>query len=651
MKRKSAFTALLLLLFSLLFCCGAAAEEYEILTDELEINPLYADVLSEEDLRSAEDLYGDEAAICSIDGESEETETFCSDEIVYYDSMEAAAASVYDLLESHTAEITIYYEQEEPYYKGMATELFHAAFVHTGVPTQGDYIRWAYGGFTTDGISYNQSGDYYRFTVNYIITWYTDAAQEAALSQKIDEILGELDLDNEPDYIKVMAIYGYLTEHVSYDYENVNDDSYTLKYTAYAALIEGASVCQGYSMAMYRLCLASGIDCRAIKCRSMDHIWNIAEINGTYYLLDATWDAGKDGYEWDYFLKTQAEFSGHLVGDNYGSDFDETDFSEKYPVSENPLAFDQAAAGEIRRESSYETCGVDMIFSEEDYLWYPEIIPPLPQLLTSSITLDGGIRVNFYAKIRGNGSLMLGDTCISAGEGESLGDDEYKISFPISPKEINDVFEIRAFRENGKETDLLDAYGVEFESIRWSLSAYRDGADAGDENLMALIDALSEYGYYAAAYFDGESNVGASSLPEKDVFEESEAKTEGLLPDGLSYEGFSLLLKDNSALRLYFLPTSGSGEKLSFTVDGVEREATEKDGFLYIETDPIPPSELDKSHVFTVSDGENSWTMTAGAFSYCREACNTGSEGLSRLCRSLYTFSSCAKTYFEEKDE
>lgn len=36
------------------------------------------------------------------------------------------------------------------------------------------------------------------------------------------------------------------------------------------------------------------------------HAWNIAELNGVYYNLDSTWDAGKDLY--GYFLCSENDF-------------------------------------------------------------------------------------------------------------------------------------------------------------------------------------------------------------------------------------------------------------------------------------------------------------------------------------------------------
>lgn len=53
--------------------------------------------------------------------------------------------------------------------------------------------------------------------------------------------------------------------NVKYDYENLDDTDYKLKYTAYAALLNGTAVCQGYANLLYRMALEAGIDARFIS--------------------------------------------------------------------------------------------------------------------------------------------------------------------------------------------------------------------------------------------------------------------------------------------------------------------------------------------------------------------------------------------------
>ena len=327
-KKLFRYFLLTLVLAAALFTASfAEGEVCRIDTEEVYINPLYSSVLTESDLLAPES---------AIEGkESETAETFLADSAVYYDTMEKAAAAVYSEIENHDSVITMYYKSKTQYYTGMAKDLFHAAYVHTGVPTQGDYIRWQYGGFQTDGITYYVSGGYYYFKVVYCVTWYTSSSQEASLTKKLNSLLPTLIEDGMCDTEKLEAIYDYICSNVTYDYDHLEDESYKLQYTAYGALINGTAVCQGYVMLFYRMALMAGLDCRAVTSTQMGHTWNIAESGGKWYLLDATWDTGREEESWAYFLKDQASFS-HNTADEY---LEDASFAAAYPLAKSSASY------------------------------------------------------------------------------------------------------------------------------------------------------------------------------------------------------------------------------------------------------------------------------------------------------------------------
>ncbi|MCD7944995.1 MAG: hypothetical protein LUH43_08990, partial [Clostridia bacterium] len=143
-----------------------------------------------------------------------------------------------------------------------------------------------------------------------------------------------LDLDTKCDYQKVVAIHDYICSNVTYDYTNLNDDTYTLKYTAYAALINGTAVCQGYATLFYRMALMAGLDVRYISGTATNNVgetgahgWNIVKIGNTYYNIDTTWDDGTSSTA--YFLKGSTTFDTDHVRD---SDYTTTAFTTAYPV-------------------------------------------------------------------------------------------------------------------------------------------------------------------------------------------------------------------------------------------------------------------------------------------------------------------------------
>ena len=125
-----------------------------------------------------------------------------------------------------------------------------------------------------------------------------------------------------------LPIY-WICQNVSYDYAHVGNTEYLKQFSAYGALVEGTAVCQGYAVLLYRLLLESGVDVRVIPGTGNGalHAWNIAELNGVYYNLDSTWDAGKDLY--GYFLCSENDFLGHVRLDDYRTD----EFMTLYPMS------------------------------------------------------------------------------------------------------------------------------------------------------------------------------------------------------------------------------------------------------------------------------------------------------------------------------
>ncbi len=316
MKKKcNRLFAVLLVIMICLNALPTAASAINVYTDEVSyINPLYADVLSESDLNSP----SDGIALTAIAG--------------YSTTVSEAAEEVRTQLEARNETITLLYAADS-YDSSLAKSIFSAALEHTGVSTQGDYLKWQYGGWKAS-ISYYTSGGTCYMTFKYTVTYYTTADQEEELTAALEEVMDSLDLDDKSDYEKVCAIYDYLCTHVTYDYDNLYDDDYMLKYTAYAALINGTSVCQGYSVLFYRMALEAGLDARLISGTGNGgaHAWNIVQLGSYYYNLDATWDTAYYSVlnSYTYFLRCDSNFGDHTRDADYASD----EFYELYPMAD-----------------------------------------------------------------------------------------------------------------------------------------------------------------------------------------------------------------------------------------------------------------------------------------------------------------------------
>jgi transglutaminase/protease-like cytokinesis protein 3 len=67
---------------------------------------------------------------------------------------------------------------------------------------------------------------------------------------------------------------------------------------------------------VFRLLKELGVECRIVTGTGTNnqgedeyHAWNEVLVDGEYYNIDATWDAGKENYQ--YFLIKDEEFVNH----------------------------------------------------------------------------------------------------------------------------------------------------------------------------------------------------------------------------------------------------------------------------------------------------------------------------------------------------
>lgn len=120
--------------------------------------------------------------------------------------------------------IVVNYTSTENNFGIAARELSDAALEHTGVSTEGDYLKWSYGGWRAEE-SMGQIGGLYYFTVKYSVTYYTDFNQEQQVSARVSQVLSSLGLTGQNDYTKIKKIYDYICSNVTYDYSHPVSES------------------------------------------------------------------------------------------------------------------------------------------------------------------------------------------------------------------------------------------------------------------------------------------------------------------------------------------------------------------------------------------------------------------------------------------
>ena len=143
------------------------------------------------------------------------------------------------------------------------------------------------------------------------------------INAKVKEIEKEIWNSSMSNEDKIKEAHNYIINNSKYDKDR--SDNNIVKYksdTAYGSLLEGYSLCGGYTDAMELFLEDMGI--KSYKISSENHVWNAVYLNNAWYHLDLTWDDpittdGSDILEYNFFLITTSELS-ELEGEQHNYD-------------------------------------------------------------------------------------------------------------------------------------------------------------------------------------------------------------------------------------------------------------------------------------------------------------------------------------------
>ena len=270
-------------------------------------------------------VYQPSGTICLVAPDELQSQNFDPSQ---YQSLEEACSGMASDMASRNASVTVMLYSTSGDYEAVVADVLERAFRHNGVSNQGDYLDKHWDSYNCK-ISYVGQGGVYYYTLNFGFVYFTTASQEAEVDRVVDELRKQLNLDEKSDYEKIYAVYDWLCTNVRYDYTNLENENYKLKYSAYAALVNKTAVCQGYATAFYRIMLDLGVDTRVITGigNGGRHAWNIVRLEDQYYNLDATWDEGRASYSW--FLLSNASFADHTRD----VEFSTAEFNAAYPMA------------------------------------------------------------------------------------------------------------------------------------------------------------------------------------------------------------------------------------------------------------------------------------------------------------------------------
>lgn len=164
---------------------------------------------------------------------------------------------------------------------------------------------------------------------------------EAAAEQAVAQVDTSLD-----DYEQALIVHDYLVQNCEYDFENYEKNQVPdISHTAYGALVNHIAVCDGYSDAFsYIMENKLGVSCDVVSSDAMAHAWNMIEIGGKWYHVDATWDdptkdnIGRVGH--NYFLLSDGKISDSSHKHNSWNDLhpaDSTSYDDAFWAADSSI--------------------------------------------------------------------------------------------------------------------------------------------------------------------------------------------------------------------------------------------------------------------------------------------------------------------------
>ncbi|MGN0536823.1 MAG: transglutaminase domain-containing protein [Acutalibacteraceae bacterium] len=160
-------------------------------------------------------------------------------------------------------------------------------------------------------LAYNLTG--YRYTYQFENGRYISTFKFTYASSKLENFLADCrmrDMCNSmnglSNYEKVKAVHDYIIKLSRYSYLGTGKGAFWVLYAR-------EPVCMGYALTFYRM--MEFCDIPVTYETDSDHAWNKVCLDGYWYNIDLTWDdTGGDTVSYQYFLKSDEDWTGHTHG-------------------------------------------------------------------------------------------------------------------------------------------------------------------------------------------------------------------------------------------------------------------------------------------------------------------------------------------------
>lgn len=159
-KRLTALLLTVVLLTGLLPVSASAAKQTDFTFETSFVNPLYADIIPEDIL---------------LPKVQPRVQTYASRS--YTSDIEVAAEALREGMKNRQESITVYVfdtELTQESFDALVSDIFFTSLEHTGEPTEGDYLKWQWGGVNIEAM-YSGTDGGYNFDITYTLSYYTTA--------------------------------------------------------------------------------------------------------------------------------------------------------------------------------------------------------------------------------------------------------------------------------------------------------------------------------------------------------------------------------------------------------------------------------------------------------------------------------------------
>ena len=227
---------------------------------------------------------------------------------------------------------------------------------------------------------------------------------------------------------------------------------------------------------------------------------------------------------------------------------------------------------------------------------------------------------------------------------------------PVPAPEYADDIVVRVFDGGDRQLTLKSAKWTDYteNGFAYSVKTYaKNKSQSGSTKKMrALAKALDDYGTASQIYFNygdasGLSVDSAVSAVTPDILAPYALTTAGTRPSGVTGANITVAFDTDNTLRIIF-KTDGSKPLSSYTfqLDGTDTTPNEEGKNACLQVTNIAAPNLDTPHTFTVTDGTDTYTVTASALSYAYTSVKNGDSARQNLGKALYLYNRAADAYF-----